>query len=78
MKSELINNTPEVPAFPALYKSTDNKCVILFSSITEGVVVQSNTPTFKIGEQNAEWFSCFDIYEWARLPSGSQVILTQE
>lgn len=79
MKSELIETNLERPAtFPALYQSTNGQCTVLFTTKQQGTVVQTGSILWEVGDSSEGWFSCLDTAEWTRLPSGSQVILTQE
>lgn len=68
MKSELIK--VQVKQFPALYKKGD--VIVLFEDEDCGTVV--------VGDDDcALGVSCvLDNTLWQRLPSGSQVILTQD
>lgn len=76
MKSELKETKLQERTFPALYTSVDSSLVVLFESIKDGMVVVADQ-YYPIGAL-VDWSSA-DIEEyWQRLPSGSQVILTQD
>jgi hypothetical protein len=78
MRSELITEKDEqTPTFPALYKSIQCGAVVLFTSTDTGMVVKESKG-FSLGEFEEFFISCTDPDEWQRLPTDSQVILTQE
>ena len=77
MKSELKETEQQpVPMFPALYKASCGG-VILFSDETTGVVVKQSREQI-LGEFCDAYIACTNTRHWTRLPSGSQVVLTQE
>ena len=78
MKSELKETKLKpTPLFPALYKSVRHGSVILFSDPTSGVVVKQSEH-LALGEFSDYYIDCTNTEYWQRLPSGSQVILTQD
>lgn len=77
MKSELKQiKAPNMLKLPAFYKDKVSTLVVLFNETKYGMVVVPN-PFYNVGSTNY-WSSCDDEDVWQRLPSGSQVILTQE
>ena len=79
MKSE-VNIKPEgtQQQFPALYKTINCGAVMLFTDETTATVVVSSTVHDLGHHDDGGWASCHSTNCWQRLPSGSQVILTQE
>lgn len=77
MKSELKEEKPkDLLKLPAFYKDRASSLVVLFNETKYGMVVVPN-PRYILGHTNY-WSSCDDEDIWQRLPSGSQVILTQD
>lgn len=78
MKSELISTEhPITKEFPALYRSTTCEGVALFTSASSATILKSSRFLI-IGETRSDFDRCDDTRSWQRLPSGSQVILTQD
>lgn len=79
MKSELVEEVVGlgVAYFPALFKSNSCGAVILFESEECGIVVVGSENQ-DLGAYCSSYISCHEKFHWTRLPSGSQVILTQE
>lgn len=71
MKSELVETNKFTNIYPALYSFMG--AIVMFESDECGTVVVG-TGNYPFGDYS----DCLDINEWTRLPSGSQVILTQE
>lgn len=65
--------------FPALYKSTCNSFIVLFTNKISGVVVSGFENNFySLGFFTTGWISCTDKGHWERLSPGSTVELVQE
>lgn len=71
MKSELVNVSEVTDIYPALYERRG--AIVMFEYNECGTVVVG-TEDFPLGEFSSE----LDVANWRRIPSGSQVILTQE
>lgn len=79
MKSELIKNEKVDTKLPALYEHVETGLIVLFKYRRQGTVVANPVENDReIGDHNNQWYDCQDRQKWRRLPSGSQVILTQE
>ena len=80
MKSDLINKAPHCTSstFPALFQRLNTDMVVLFLSMDSGVVVYEGRDVYFTGDYGTRFIPCNDQKVWQRLPSGSQVILTQE
>jgi hypothetical protein len=63
------------PNFPALYKAIPCGAVVLFTENCVGMVVKESK-YLELGYYDECLINCTEY--WQRLPSGSQVILTQE
>lgn len=63
-------------AFPAFYKDNDSDMVVLFASLTTGIVVRAGG-NFGEGDWDDDWPDADDTSEWTRLPTGTVVTLEQ-
>lgn len=79
MKSEVtIKPEESQQQFPALYKTITCGAVMLFTDETTATVVVGSTVHTLGDHDDGGWLNCHSAECWQRLPSGSQVILTQE
>lgn len=79
MKSEVKIVEQDDVTFPQFY-ACNSGAVVMFTNKTTGTVVKkaSVSSGFSIGYHQSQWHPCNDEKVWTRLPTGSQVILTQE
>jgi hypothetical protein len=78
MKSELKEiKSQNTPKFPALYESVVCGAIALFTEDCVGTVVKESK-YLELGYHDEYFINCTAPEYWQRLPSGSQVILTQE
>jgi hypothetical protein len=75
MKSELKYEPTHT--FPALYKAIPCGAVVLFTDTCTGMVVKDSTYQ-TLGDFCDCFVNCTSGLDWQRLPSGSQVVLTQD
>lgn len=71
MKSELVKTDKFTTMYPALYEYRG--AIVMFESDDCGTVVVG-TGNYPFGDYS----DSLDVTDWQRLPSGSQVILTQD
>ena len=82
MKSELkikkIKETvTDVDTFPALFKNTNLDYIVLFTSMTSGVVVHSNSVCHYVGEYSDFWVRA-NSSDWEYLESNVVVKLSNK
>lgn len=79
MKSEVkLATQTDNPKYPAFYCNRHVvDLIVMFTSLSEGVVVKSNNTTM-VGWCHTDWIAHNDADRWTRLPSGTQIILSQE
>ena len=68
VKEQVMN----VDIFPALFKNTNFDYIVLFTDMTSGIVVHSNSEYHDVGEYSDCWISA-DSSSWEYL--GSNVVV---
>lgn len=62
--------------FPVLMLNKDikdGKLIVLFVSEEKGTVVLDTNETYKVGECDTDWISCFNEDEWERFSGAVQL-----
>jgi len=78
MKAKLIDNSKQNNReLPALYQNNAGD-VVLFVEERSGIFVEAEDPGDLSGSFTDSFSSCHDEKVWKRLPTGVQVVFTQE
>jgi hypothetical protein len=89
MKTKITVPKEPCPVFPALYRNINAGFIVLFTDTCSGTVIVPGGRfeiRFEIGHCESEsmedddsgWCACTNSAMWDRLPSGTEIVLTQE